>query len=159
MILVTVRWLSLEEFRAGEEQNPYAPEPAQRRRLSAVPESSYNFWLLGSLAYLGSMANRRRKAVSGEVWMPAGSARRRASRRRVVQSFLVIEVAALVFTALGSAVAPLVFTVLLIVTIPLTFFASRRASMRAWIDYRSGEVGVDDGLRPREAGARGTLTP
>lgn len=146
---MTVRWLSQEEFRDGEEQNPYAPEPASLRQLKAVPQSNYNWWMVGATPMLFSALNRRRKAVAGEVWMPDAAKDSRAFRRRLVRLLVVFDVVLLAFTAWGSEVAPLAFVALTFVGIPATEFAAQRAGMRAWIDYRTRLIGVDAGLRRR----------
>lgn len=142
-----LRWMSQEEFCAGERGNPYpADVPAVLTSLRAIPERKYSMWIVGLGGSMIGAAIRDLQAVSGRAYIP-GTAVATYDRRRGVRSWLLLLAAALLLlAALGSGVALLGLIVMVLVVLPLAFRAVGEARVSAFVDRRTGLVGIDDGL-------------
>lgn len=142
-------------LRVGREADPYSSAAGARlRKLDAVPQPEFNWWLLGAVPLLASSVNRRRKAISGQAWVPAASLR--ADRRR----FLVVVLLAAVWVALIVAAAADVKVAALLVlpvgvVLLLVIGVVRRLRVHAVYDRPTGQVGVfGTGVRLTSPGAR-----
>jgi hypothetical protein len=144
-----LRWMSREEFEAGERTNPYPDDtPAALRPMRAVPERSIPWLLAPGPGLIGPIA-RRLRADRGQVWLPDAAFIRRFRCRSAVLWLCMLDVCVGLLAAGGeNGVALLAFLVITLVALPIAVRALRRTRVFAVIDHRTRLVGVEDGQAP-----------